>query len=393
MESLTRLPVLPDPGVTDASSIRLALFSDTFAPQVNGVARTLDRLVSAVETRGGAVQVITVADPGASELLHVQRVSSRPFWAYPELRLAWPSRRDIAPVMDAFQPTLVHAATEFGVGMAGRRWALHSGIPLVTSYHTNFTAYASHYNLGFLAQPGWSFLRWFHNGARRTYCPTRAILQDLSARGFRQPQVWPRGVDTARFAPQFRSTALRASLGASDDTLVVTYVGRLASEKGVQVALDALRQASAARPGAIRFHVVGDGPYEGRLRERAPDGTRFAGRLEGQALSEAYASGDLFIFPSTTDTFGNVLLEAMASGLPILGADVGPTREVVGPEAGWFVEPGNGPAFAAEIVRLVDDRTRLAVAAFAARERATAQSWDAIWDALVADYLTVQRGG
>ncbi len=378
--------------MTDASSLRLALFSDTYAPQVNGVARTLDRLVSAIEARGGAVQVVTVADPGASGLPHVERVSSRPFWAYPELRLAWPSRREIARIMDAFQPTLVHAATEFGVGMAGRRWARRSGVPLVTSYHTNFTAYASHYNLGFLALPGWSFLRWFHNGARRTYCPTQAIRHDLEQRGFRHPRVWPRGVDTARFSPAFRSTALRATLGASDETLVVTYVGRLASEKGVQVALDALRQASAARPGAIRFHVVGDGPYEGRLRERAPDGTRFAGRLEGQALSEAYASGDVFIFPSTTDTFGNVLLEAMASGLPIVGADVGPTREVVGPDAGWFVEPGNGPAFAAELIRLVDDRARVATAALHARQRAADQSWDAIWDALVTDYFSVQGG-
>ena len=381
----------------DATPLRLALFSDTYAPQVNGVARTLERLVAAVEARGGAVRVITVADPEAEPApvegpSPVRRMHSRPFWAYPQLRLAWPAQSAVAAALEDFRPTLVHSATEFGVGMAGRRWALQRGVPFVSSYHTNFTAYASHYSLGFLAHPGWSFLRWFHNGARRTYCPTRAIQGDLLARGFRRPHVWPRGVDTVRFSPAHRSAALRTSLGATDDVLVVTYVGRLASEKGVQVALDALRQASAARPGAIRFHVVGDGPYEGVLRERAPDGTRFAGRLQGQSLSEAYASGDVFIFPSTTDTFGNVLLEAMASGLPVLGAAVGPTEEVVGPRAGWFVEPGNGPAFAAALVQLVDDRSRLAQAAIEARQRAADQSWEAIWDALIADYLMVQHG-
>ena len=375
----------------DARALRLALFTDTYTPQINGVARTLERLTSAVQSRGGAVRVFTVEDPEQEEDPAVERFTSRPFWAYPQLRLAWPAWERIQAAIHSFQPTILHAATEFGVGLAGRRVALAEGIPFVSSYHTSFAAYAAHYSLGFLAEPGWAFLRWFHNGGERTYCPTQSIAAEITARGFHRCTVWSRGVDTARFHPAFRSEAIRQQIGASDDTLVVSYVGRLASEKGIAVALDAIRFVAEARPGKAVFLIVGDGPYEGILRERAPKGTHFLGRLTGDALSAAYASSDLFLFPSTTDTFGNVMLEAMASGVPVLGANVGPTRELLLPDRGWLAEPGNAPAFAAQIMRLIDDRALLYTTRERALDHAARQSWDAIWDALITDYLTLQR--
>lgn len=372
----------PDAG----APLRLALFTDTAAPQVNGVARTLQRLAGAVAARGGAVRVFTTDDPEAEATPDVVRFPGRAFWAYPQLRLAWPPREMVRRELAAFAPTLVHAATEFGVGLAGRRAALDLGLPLVTSYHTNFTSYAEHYHLGFLAAPGWQYLRWFHGGAARTFCPTHAIRRELEGRGFANVAVWSRGVDGARFAPAYRSTALRARLGADDDTLVAGYVGRLALEKGLPVAVAAMRRVMAAHPGRVRFLVVGDGPYEEAMRAAAPDGTVFLGRLEGDALSAAYASCDLFLFPSTTDTFGNVLLEAMASGVPVVGADVGPTRELLAPDRGWLVPPDDPDALASQLERLVAARPEVRDRAARAFAFAATQRWEAVWTALFEAY-------
>ena len=379
----------------DASGLRLALFTDTWLPQVNGVSRTLARLVDAVRERGGAVRVFTLQDPAAADApdADVVRYPSIAFWAYEGLRLGMPRQRRVNADVAAFAPTLVHAATEFGVGLAGRRAAHALGVPFVSSYHTNFTSYAKFYRLGLLARPGWAFLRWFHNGGLRTYCPTASIRDDIDAQGFVNTAVWSRGIDTERFSPRFRSEACRARMNAREDTLVVTYVGRLAAEKGLDVALEALRAVDEARPGRIRFAAVGDGPYAPVVRRGAPAGSWLPGALHGDALSEAYASGDVFMFPSTTDTFGNVLLEAMASGLPVVGVDVGPTRELVAPDRGWLAQPGSPDALAARLIDLVDHREKLHTARQRALAFAASKTWQRVWDALIGDYLALHTGG
>lgn len=377
--------------IIDASALRLAIFSDTYPPQVNGVARTLERLVDAVSERGGAARVFTVTDPESAAQDHVLRYPSVPFWAYNQVRMAWPRQRSVERSLQEFAPTLVHAATEFGVGLAGRTAARSLRVPFVSSYHTSFSAYAKFYRLGLLAGPGWSFMRWFHNAGLRTYCPTRAIVDEVKAQGFTNTAVWSRGVDGSRFSPRFRSSALRARINAFDDTLVVVYVGRLAAEKGLDVALRALRLVNDARPGRIRFVAVGDGPYEAEVRAQAPAESWLPGKLLGDDLSAAYASGDVFLFPSTTDTFGNVLLEAMASGMPVVGADVGPTREQLAPDRGWLVAPGDAAAFAESLIALVDDRARLRVAREQALAFAASKTWAQVWDTLICDYLTLHR--
>lgn len=382
--------LMPASGTLAASSIRLALFTDTIGPQVNGVARTLDRLVAALRERGGEVQVFAPQDPEAGADDTVVRFRSRPFRGYPQLRLAWPRQCEVHAALAGFRPTIVHAATEFGVGLAGRHAALKLDIPFVSSYHTSFTAYAAHYGLGLLAQPGWSYLRWFHNGGLRTFCPTEAIVREVEQQGFERCAVWSRGVDGARFSPRFRSSAFRAAIGADDDTLVAAYIGRLAPEKQVDVALEAMRRAQHERPGRLRLLAVGDGPYEQNARRLAPEGSTFTGRLEGLALSEAFASSDVLLFPSTTDTFGNVMLESMASGVPVIGADVGPTREVLLPDHGWVTAAGDSAALARMLVRLVDDRAMLRQMRERALAHAATRTWSAVWDALFAEYLRAQ---
>lgn len=370
----------------DARGLRLALFTDTFAPQVNGVARTLERLVEAVEARGGTVRVETVEDPDASLDRRVHRWSSAPFWAYPQLRMATVPKARAVAAMRRWRPTLIHAVTPFGVGLAGRAAARAVGVPLVTSYHTAFDAYLRHYRLSALDAVAWPYLRWFHNSGVRTFAPTSTVLRQLEGQGFRNLRLWGRGVDARRFHPRHRSAAMRARMGAAAGELVVGYVGRIAPEKGLHEALAALTPVVEAARGRLRVAVAGDGPDELRCRSVAPAATWFAGALGGDELAAFYASLDVLVFPSTTETFGNVVLEAMASGVPVVAPDVGATLELAHHGSAALFDAAR-PASIGDVVHaLAADPTRRADLAAAGRREAAARSWEAVWDRLVADY-------
>lgn len=347
------------------------------------------------------MRIETVADPlaaspddGCAGAAHadVVRWPSIPFWAYPQLRMSLPSRAEVTPGLAAWGPTLIHATTPFGVGLAGRAAARSLGVPFVTSYHTAFPTYLRHYRLRALNAIAWPFLRWFHNGGVRTFAPSRFVAEELEGQRFRGVRVWSRGVDPSRFSPSFRSTEMRRAMGACEEDFVVAYVGRLAPEKGVHVAVEAMRQvmqAEVARDGSharTRFAVAGDGPAEAQCRAAAPAGTWFAGPLSGDALSAFYASADAFVFPSLTETFGNVVLEAMASGLPVVAPDRGATTEIADDVTALTFHADDAVSLARCVMRLRDDlplraekrRRGLAVAA--------ARSWDAVWDRLILDY-------
>jgi glycosyltransferase involved in cell wall biosynthesis len=374
------------------TQLRLALFTDSYPPQLNGVALLLDRLVAAVRARGGAVRVFTTTDPAAQPDPDIVRWPSISFWAYPEHRIALPNPWKVRRALRAWEPTVVHAASPFGMGLAGRSAARALGVPFVASYHTNWTAYAGYYGLRGLRLIAWPYLRWFHNGGVRTYCPTHATEREVQEHGIRGTAIWSRGVDTEQFNPRYRSAALRAELGVADGGVLAVCVGRLSAEKGLGVALTGLRAVQERARTPVVCAVAGDGPHAAAYRALAPAGTRFVGRLSGSALSAFYASADLFLFPSTTDTFGNVLLEAMASGVPVVGADVGPTRELLSAGGGVTFPPGDAAAFAAQVTALADDPARRAALAAAALGFARRCTWDRIFDDLVADYARVVAG-
>ncbi|MCC7055026.1 MAG: glycosyltransferase family 1 protein [Gemmatimonadaceae bacterium] len=378
----------PEPEVR-LDGVRLALFSDTYPPQMNGVSRTLERLVQAARERGAEVRVFTSDDPQVTAAdPDVIRWASIPFWAYPQVRLSAPRAFAARAALQAWQPTIVHVATEFGVGLAGRAAARALRVPLVTSYHTSFSAYAEFYRLGALAAAGWKYFRWFHAAAARTFTPTEAIRDEVQAHGFRHVAVWGRGVDGERFDPAFRSPAWRRTLGIDDGAMVVLYVGRIAREKGLEHALAAM-QALHGTARDIRFVCVGDGPYEAEMRAAAPADVIFTGRLSGVELSTAYASSDVFLFPSVTDTFGNVLLEAMASGLVVVAADAGNTRELVGESRGVIVQADAPGAIGAALQGLAADRTRHAAIRTAARAWAAERTWRNVWNGLFGEYRRV----
>lgn len=371
--------------------VRLALFSDTYPPQMNGVSRTLERLVTAARDRGAAVRVFTTSDPDATtDDETVVRWPSAPFWAYPQVRLAPPRAFAARRKLSAWRPSLVHVATEFGVGFAGRAAALSLQVPLVTSYHTSFSAYAEFYRLGALAPMGWKYFRWFHSAAALTVTPTDAIRREVEAHGFGNVGVWGRGVDGERFDPAFRSMEWRREHGIEDDAMVVLYVGRIAREKGLEHALRAMQELAGVAP-RIRFVCVGDGPYEAEMRASAPPGVIFTGRLSGVPLSTAYASSDIFLFPSVTDTFGNVLLEAMASGLVVVSAEAGNTRELVGTDLsrGVLVDAAAPGVIASALLSLETDRVRHAAIRAHAQAWARERTWTKVWNGLFRDYLRV----
>jgi glycosyltransferase involved in cell wall biosynthesis len=372
--------------------IRLALFCDSYLPQLNGVSLLLQRLTSAVQERGGAVRVFTTTDPHAGENPDIRRWPSVSLWLYPEHRLALPTPASVRRELRAWQPTLVHAASPFGMGIAARAGANDLGIPFVSSYHTSWSAYTRFYGLGALRNITWTYLRWYHNGGMRTYCPTHAVQHELQAHGIRRTAIWSRGVDTTRFSPAFRSRALRERLDVDDDTVLAIYVGRLGAEKGLAVAMHGMHAVHRQRGRRVVCAIAGDGPYADELRRIAPPGTLFVGRLSGRDLSEFYASADVFMFPSATDTFGNVLLEAMASGLPVVGAAVGPTRELLGATRGVTFPPGDAAMFATRLRELADDPTRRAALAADALSFARTRTWDAVFDELFADYGRVLHG-
>lgn len=371
--------------------MRLLVASDTWAPQLNGVSRTLERLVAAARARGAEVRILTTTDPGAADVdPHVRRERSVPFWAYPQLRLAAPSARELARTLRDWRATLVHVATPFGVGLAARRAARLAGVPLVTSYHTSLSEYARFYHLGAIAPAGWRYLRWFHDAGGRTYCPTLAIASELARHHFRETAIWGRGVDTQHFSPTWRALSTRRALGIGDRELLVSYVGRVAREKGIDTLTRAMQEhrRAGAAPRA-RLMIVGDGPHLAACRRAAPADTVFTGRREGRDLARLYAASDLFVFPSITDTFGNVVLEAMASGVPVLAADCAVTRELAGGWGGRFFRPGDALDLASEVVRLGSDPALRFAAALKGRRRAESMSWDSVFDGLFRDYLAV----
>lgn len=363
MDLTERDRILVEDFLPPQQSMRIAVVTETWPPEVNGVALTLAKLVHGLCQRNHAVQLIrprqdknetALAQEDMSELL----LTGLPIPRYPQLKLGLPSKKALIRAWTLRRPDLVHIATEGPLGWSALQAARRLRLPVTSDFRTNFHSYSQHYGVGWLRKPIVAYLRKFHNNTAYTMVPTHLLKSELQKLGFENLRVVARGVDTTLFNPRHRSATLRHSWGADDHTLVLLSVGRLAPEKNLDLVIQTYQALRAAdRP--VRLVLAGDGPYRAELTARCPDAV-FLGMCDHQALAGIYPSADLFLFPSLTETFGNVTLEALSSGTPVLAFDSAAASELVQDDRnGWLVQ-GEGEAdFLAKAQDITRDIPRL----------------------------------
>jgi glycosyltransferase involved in cell wall biosynthesis len=352
------------------------VFTDTYA-ETNGVAGTMRRLAGAGASGRLPVTVLTAGSEDGPGLAALPTDWTMPLPAYEQIELRFPLITDVLARLEADSPDLVHVATPGPIGVTGLLAAKLLGIPVIGSYHTELGPYALSLTRDpVVAEITGLYVDWFYRQCDLVLAPTHGVMSALAARGVgRRILVWGRGVDTADFGPNRRDEAMRNSLLDGGDTLLLS-VGRVSEEKRLDVLLEAFRLLRPSAPGA-RLIIVGDGPARTRLEEGTPEGVAFLGELRGDALARMYASADIFCFPSTTDTFGQVILEAGVSGLPTVAARIGGAAELVRhEETGMLVAPDDPAELAEALRRLVEEplfRLDLGEGALAAARRRT---WD-----------------
>jgi len=362
--------------------VKLAIVTETFPPEINGVAMTFGVIASELGRRGHSVAVYRpsrpdLQDPGISSNIRQIPMPGVPIPGYPQLRLGLPVRRRLRRLWSEERPELVHVATEGPLGISAIRAALSLGIPVTSSFHTNFHAYASHYGISLFRRAALGWLRHVHNLTRRTFVPTSDLCAELSGLGFRNLAVLSRGVDTRQFGPERRSFALRAEWGAAPGDPVVIHVGRMAAEKNYPLLFRVYAEMRKVNP-ACRFVLAGEGPLKRALVRDHPECV-FAGFFPRDEIGRYYASADVYIHASLTETFGNVLTEAMSSGLAVAAFDYAAARVFVRDGENGLACPRERPdALVAAGARLAADpalRNRLRIGGRAAVET---QSWERV---------------
>jgi glycosyltransferase involved in cell wall biosynthesis len=376
--------------------LRIGIVTETYPPEINGVALTIARWIEGLRQRDHAVQLVRVRQGGNDHSQSAESLDTLPLPGfripgYPQLQGGWPAVRALLAHWRRDRPDLVHIVTEGPLGHSALRAARRLAIPVSTSFHTNFHGYSRYYHLGWLATPIMAYLRHFHNQGVQTLVPTVELAEQLQAFGFLHTQVLARGVDTRLFSPQRRDPALREGWGAVPDAPVVLCVGRLAAEKNLDLAITAFQAIGRIQPAA-RLVLVGDGPLAARLRARHPEFV-YCGMKQGEELAAHYASADLFLFPSLTETFGNVVLEALASGLAVAAFDYAAARAHVEPGRSGLLAPfGDVTAFVAAATALARDSDPLRRMGQTARQAILRLDSERIYERLETLFLNAITG-
>jgi len=307
--------------------VKIAFFTETFLPKVDGIVTRLTKTIEYLVKNGDDVIVFCPeGSPNNYKGAKIVGVAAMPLPLYPELKLGLPGPA-VSEALEEFQPDLIHVVNPAVLGLGGIWLAKTNNIPLIASYHTHLPKYLEHYGMGMLEPLLWELLKAAHNQALLNLCTSTAMVNELESKGIRRTALWQRGVDTNSFKPEYRNQTMRAKLlGDYPDTgSLLIYVGRLSAEKQIErikPVLEKIPETSLA--------LVGDGPYRNQLEKIFENTkTNFVGYLAGEELASAYASGDIFLFPSSTETLGLVLLEAMAAGCPVIGANKGGIPDII----------------------------------------------------------------
>lgn len=357
MENSVETSIVLEDYPASRPSLRIAVVTETWPPEVNGVAVTLAKLVQGLSLRNHDVQLIrprqaktdvSISDSKLEEVL----MRGMPIPRYPELKLGLPSKKTLIKTWTMRRPDVVHIATEGPLGWSALQAAKVLKLPVTSDFRTNFQSYSKHYGVGWLRKPIVAYLRKFHNATACTMVPTRELKRTLSENGFLNLKVVSRGVDTQLFNLNRRDQHLRHSWGAGEKTKVLISVGRIAPEKNLDQVLKTY-EALQFMGDQIKLVMVGDGPLKEQFQQRYPE-IIFPGMLSQTELAKYYASSDLFVFPSQTETFGNVTLEALASGIPVLAFDCAAAKDWVQTGVnGWLVSENNHDGFAAQAVSVL----------------------------------------
>lgn len=335
--------------------MRFAIVTETYPPEVNGVALTVSGLERGLRSRGHEVTVVRPRQSSGQQADDRETlVRSAGLPRYPGLKFGFPATRMLTDLWRRTAPDAIYAATEGPLGWSAVRAARRLGIPAATGFHTRFDSYMRDYGVPFLQPVALAWMRRFHNGADATLVPTRELRDFLQSKGFNDVVRLSRAVDATLFDPARRDPALRAEWGIADDDVAAIYVGRIAAEKNLPLVIKAFR-AIRAKQACAKLVWVGDGPSREALQRAHPDFI-FCGLHRGEALARHFASADLFLFASESETFGNVTLEAMASGVPTVAFDYGAARETLRDGLhGAAIAAGDEPAFIAAACRIADD--------------------------------------
>ncbi len=379
-------------------SLRIAVVTETYPPEVNGVAMTLGKIVEGLLVRGHAVQVVRPRQGVEDEpplRAGLDQVLSRgiPLPTYGELRFGLPSKNRLIKLWTEKRPDIVHVVTEGPLGWSAVSAARKLKLPVTSSFHTNFESYSQHYGMGLLKSPIDGYLRKLHNRTQATMVPTRAMQLALQSRGYQHVTLLSRGVETQQFSPAKRSQELRTQWGAGPEDLVFLSVGRLAKEKNVGAVVAAFQAIQLRLPKA-KLVFVGDGPLRKSMEQACP-GAIYAGVQKGEALAAHYASGDVFLFPSLTETFGNVVPEAMASGLAVVSFACAAAQELITTgQNGVLVAGSLESDFVHASVALAKDRKTQEQVRSQAAGSVAHLNWNAIYDGFVATLSgVVERHG
>jgi len=371
--------------------VRIAFFTETFLPKVDGIVTRLTKTLPHLVEAGDEVLIFCPEGaPDSHAGAQVVGVPAMPLPLYPELKLALP-RPAVSEALERFRPDLVHVVNPAVLGLGGIWLAKTRNFPLVASYHTHLPKYLEHYGMGMLEPLLWELLKAAHNQAELNLCTSTAMVDELAAKGIEHTALWQRGVDTELFRPELAKPAMRARLhgGHSDTGNLLLYIGRLSAEKQIE----RIRPVLEALPQA-RLALVGDGPHRQQL-ERLFEGTAttFVGYLAGDELASAYASGDAFVFPSSTETLGLVLLEAMAAGCPVVGANRGGIPDIVSDGTnGCLYDPDQPASLVTAVQRLLGDGATRAQLRQAARLEAERWGWAGATAQLRGYYQQVLKG-
>lgn len=372
--------------------------TETYPPEINGVAVTLSHLVNGLRARGHKVSIVHPRHPiqatsnatGLRDPSQDILVRGLPLPGYHGVRFGLSANRFLLRTWENHPPVVVYVATEGPLGWSAIRAASHLGIPTVSGFHTNFHRYCKHYGVGWLQDVAFRYLRWFHNRTQYTLVSNQQLLLQLKEAGINNVRILERGVDNQSFSPKHRSTELRRAWGVSDQDLVLVYVGRIAAEKNLEVAIETFHAIRRLRD-RTKFVLVGDGPQRSRLQKEHPE-LIFTGMQTGERLAQHYASADVFLFPSETETFGNVTLEAMASGLAVIAYNYACARlHIKHNETGVLAPFGDKESFVDLACNLVNNPHTIQEIRRQARQYVTYLDWQRVVERFEAILMSTDR--